>query len=89
MTAKGLQRVAGKGTAAESSDPAEEDEDLGPMREVCITVPVLVNNVDIPAGAELLVHRSAQPKREKQAKPILVTQLAEQAAQAAKKARFA
>ena len=89
MTATGLQRVAGRDTAAESSEPAEEDEDLGPMREVCITVPVLVNNVDIPAGAELLVYRPAQPKKVKQAKPILVTQLAEQAAQAAKKARVA
>lgn len=68
---------------------AEDDEDLGPMREVCITVPVLVNNVDIPAGAELLVYRAAQSKKEKQGKPILVTQLAEQAAQAAKRARYA
>lgn len=89
MTAGGPQRVEGKGTGSGSSLAAEDDEDLGPMREVCITVPVLVNNVDIPAGAELLVYRAAQSKKEKQGKPILVTQLAEQAAQAAKRARYA
>ena len=87
MTAQGLQRVAGQETPAERGEAAEDDEDLGPMREVCITVPVLVNYVDIPAGAELLVYRAPQPKKAKQARPILVTHLAEQAAQAAKRAR--
>lgn len=89
MTAKGPRRVGGTDSAAQSSAPAEEEDDLGPMREVCITVPVLVNKVDIPSGAELLVYRAAPAKKEKQAKAILVTQLAEQAAQAAKKARTA
>ena len=55
------------------------------MREVCVAVPVLVNTSAIKAGQELLVYRGAPPKREKQVKPILVTNLAAQA----KKARTA
>ena len=65
-TATGLKRETGAKTAGESTATAKEDaedEDLGPMREVCITVPVLVNTSEIKVGQELMVFRPAQPKR--------------------------
>lgn len=89
LTAKGPARVAAPAKGGSSTGAPDEDEDLGPMRELCLTVPVLVNHVDIKAGEELLVFTPAPPKKERPGKPILVTQLSEHAAQAAKKARVA
>jgi hypothetical protein len=87
-TATDLRRGPGAMAAKTSTETDQEDpeeEDLGPMREVCVTVPVLVNTSAIKAGQELLVFRSAPPKREKEGNPILVTNLAARA----KKARTA